>query len=86
MIFDDSFSALDFKTDLKVRTDIKENFRDVTKIIIGQRIGSMKDADQILVMEKGKIVGVGRHSELMKHCETYRQIAYSQLTAEEIGA
>ena len=86
MIFDDSFSALDFKTDLKVRTEIKNTFRGTTKIIIGQRIGSIKDADKILVMDKGRIVGIGRHSELLNNCETYRQIAYSQLTAEEIGA
>mgnify|MGYP002855840249 CR=1 FL=1 len=86
MIFDDSFSALDFKTDLKVRTDIKENFKESTKIIIGQRIGSIKDADKIVVMDKGEVVGVGTHIELLNNCETYKQIAYSQLTKEELGA
>lgn len=86
LIFDDSFSALDFKTDLKVRTEIKKNFKGTTKIIVGQRIGSIKDADKILVMDKGEIVGVGTHAELLHNCETYKQIAYSQLTKEDLGA
>ena len=86
MIFDDSFSALDFKTDLMLRTNIKNNYNTSTKIIIGQRIGSIKDADKILVMDKGEIVGIGTHKELLESCDIYREIAFSQLTKEEIGA
>ena len=86
LIFDDSFSALDFKTDYTIRKNINERFSSSTKIIIGQRIGSIKNADTILVMDNGKIVGCGTHDELLKNCETYKQIAYSQLSKEEIGA
>ena len=82
-LFDDSFSALDFKTDLNLRTALKENFKDVTKIIVAQRINTIIDAEQIIVLEEGKIVGKGTHEELMKNCKTYKEIADSQLGGEE---
>ena len=83
--FDDSFSALDFKTDLQVRKNLKEALGKTTKIIVAQRIGTIMDADQILVLSEGKIVGKGRHKELLKDCEVYREIALSQLSEEELG-
>ncbi len=83
-IFDDSFSALDFSTDLKLRKALKENLSNATIIIVGQRVASIMDADQIIVMDEGKIVGKGTHKELIKHCEEYQQIAYSQLSKEEV--
>lgn len=82
-LFDDCFSALDFKTDLNLRTALKENFKDVTKIIVAQRINTIIDAEQIIVLEEGKIVGKGTHEELMKNCKTYKEIADSQLGGEE---
>jgi len=78
-IFDDSFSALDFKTDANLRKALKDNFKDATKIIVAQRINTIMDAEQIIVLEEGKIVGKGTHEELIKNCETYREIADSQL-------
>lgn len=84
-IFDDSFSALDYKTDKTVRGNLKRVTGDATKIIVAQRIGTIKDADKILVLEKGRIVGCGRHEELLSACETYRDIALSQLSKEELG-
>ena len=84
LIFDDSFSALDFKTDRTVRDRLNEKYPDQTKIIVAQRIGTILDADQILVMENGQIVGKGTHRELMSACRTYREIAESQLTEEEL--
>lgn len=83
-IFDDSFSALDFSTDLKVRKALKENLSDSTIIIVGQRVASIMDSDSIIVMDEGKIVGKGTHDELMKSCKEYREIAYSQLSEEEV--
>ena len=83
-IFDDSFSALDFTTDLKLRKALKENLSDSTIIIVGQRVASIMDADQIIVMDEGKIVGKGTHKELLQVCEEYQQIAYSQLSKEEV--
>ena len=84
LIFDDSFSALDFKTDRTVRDRLSEKYPDQTKIIVAQRIGTILDADQILVMENGQIVGKGTHRELLSSCQTYREIAESQLSQEEL--
>lgn len=85
LIFDDSFSALDFKTDAKLREELAKNTENKTVIIVAQRISTVLNAEQIIVLEEGKIVGLGRHEELMKNCETYRQIALSQLSEEELG-
>jgi len=83
-IFDDSFSALDFTTDLNLRKALNRNLSDSTIIIVGQRVASIMDADQILVMDDGRIVGKGTHKELLESCEEYREIAYSQLSGEEV--
>lgn len=83
-IFDDSFSALDYKTDRKVRSMLKKETAGTTSIIVAQRIGTIKDADRIIVLEEGRVVGNGTHSELMDSCEIYREIAYSQLSKEEL--
>ena len=83
-VFDDSFSALDYKTDCKLREDLKEVTKDKTVIIVAQRINTVLNADQIITLDEGKIVGKGTHTELMKTCETYRQIALSQLSEEEL--
>ena len=85
LIFDDSFSALDYKTDQIIRADLKAKLPNVTKLIVAQRIGTIKDADQIIVLEDGQIVGRGRHDELMQTCEVYQEIAYSQLSKEELA-
>lgn len=85
LIFDDSFSALDYKTDRILRSELKKECKDATKIIVAQRIGTIRDADKIVVLDDGEIAGIGTHSELMKDCETYRQIAYSQLSKEELA-
>lgn len=85
LIFDDSFSALDYKTDRILRKALDKECRDTTRIIVAQRIGTIRDADQIIVLEEGRIAGRGRHEELMKNCEVYRQIAYSQLSKEELA-
>ena len=84
-IFDDSFSALDFKTDRLLRNMLKKETAGVTSMIVAQRIGTIMDADQIIVLDKGRIVGQGRHNELLKDCEVYRQIAISQLSEEELA-
>lgn len=84
LVFDDSFSALDYKTDRVLRETIKKEIADTTNIIVAQRIGTIKDADRILVIEDGAIVGNGTHSELMKNCPLYQEIAYSQLSKEEL--
>ena len=84
-IFDDSFSALDFKTDQLLRGALKEQTRDATVIIVAQRVGTILHADQIVALDGGKIVGVGTHEELMECCDTYREIVYSQLTREEVA-
>lgn len=83
-IFDDSFSALDYKTDYKLRKDLKEYTKDTTSIIVAQRIGTVMNADKILVLEDGACVGIGTHKELMKNCSVYQEIAYSQLSKEEL--
>ena len=83
-IFDDSFSALDFKTDSKLRRRLNEETGDSTIIIVAQRIATIKNAEQIIVLDEGKIVGKGTHNELMESCETYQEIALSQLSREEL--
>ncbi len=85
LIFDDSFSALDFKTDAKLREELAKNTENKTVIIVAQRISTVLNAEQIIVLEEGKIVGIGTHEELMKNCETYKQIALSQLSEEELN-
>ena len=84
-IFDDSFSALDFKTDANLRKALKEYTKDSTLLIVAQRISSIMNADKIIVLEEGKIVGMGKHKELLKTCDVYREIASSQLGEEEIN-
>ncbi len=83
-IFDDSFSALDLKTDAKLRKELKSTTKDATVLIVAQRISTILQADQIIVLDEGKIVGIGTHNELMKNCEVYKQIALSQLSKEEL--
>ena len=85
LVFDDSFSALDYKTDMAVRKALREETHNTTKILVAQRISTVIDAYEILVLDKGKIVGRGTHKELMKNCDTYRQIALSQLSKEELA-
>ena len=84
LIFDDSFSALDYKTDKMLRAAIKEKLSDVTCLIVAQRIGTIKNADKIIVLDNGKIIGEGKHDELMKNCSVYKEIALSQLSKEEL--
>ena len=84
LIFDDSFSALDYKTDRILRSALKKETSDTTTLIVAQRIGTIKDADKIIVLDEGKMAGMGTHSELLKNCEVYRQIALSQLSKEEL--
>lgn len=85
LIFDDSFSALDYKTDVALRRALKESTKDITTLIVAQRISTILHADQIIVLDEGKIAGKGTHEELMKNCEVYRQIATSQLSKEELA-
>ena len=84
-IFDDTFSALDFKTDRILRAALKEETEGVTTLIVAQRIGTIRDADKIIVLDEGKIVGMGTHEELMRKCQVYREIAYTQLSEEELA-
>ena len=83
-IFDDSFSALDYKTDRLLRTALKEETGEASSLIVAQRIGTIRDADLIIVLDEGNVVGKGTHDELMQTCEVYREIAYSQLSKEEL--
>jgi ATP-binding cassette, subfamily B, multidrug efflux pump len=83
-IFDDSFSALDFKTDAALRKALKEKTGHSTVLIVTQRVATIKNAEQIVVLDEGKVVGQGSHHELMESCETYREIATSQLSKEEL--
>lgn len=83
-IFDDSFSALDFKTDRKLRTALKKHTAGTTQFVVAQRIGTIKDADKIIVLESGSMVGIGTHEELLKNCPIYKEIALSQLSEEEL--
>ena len=85
MIFDDSFSALDYKTDKQVRENLKERLQGVTNLIVAQRIGTIMDADKIIVLDQGKAVGEGTHRQLLETCPIYREIALSQLSKEELG-
>ncbi len=86
LIFDDSFSALDYKTDKTLRSELKSELGDTTLLIVAQRIGTIKDADQIMVLDEGKVVGLGTHESLLKTCNVYREIARSQLSEEELNA
>ena len=84
-IFDDSFSALDYKTDKKVRENLKAASDGATKLIVAQRIGTIMDADCIVVLDSGEAVGIGTHKQLLQTCPVYREIALSQLSEEELG-
>ena len=84
-IFDDSFSALDFKTDAELRARLKRETRDSVVLIVAQRIGSIMDADKIIVLNEGEVVGIGTHKELLKNCDIYHEIAASQLSEEELA-
>ena len=84
-IFDDSFSALDFKTDSALRRALKEHTASSTILIVTQRISTIKNAEQIVVLDDGQVAGIGTHAELMRTCETYREIALSQLSQEELA-
>jgi ATP-binding cassette subfamily B protein len=84
-VFDDSFSALDFITDAKLRKALKETLTNSAIIIVAQRIGTILDADNIIVLDEGKIAGTGTHKELLKTCEVYREIALSQLSKEDLA-
>ncbi|AIQ74526.1 MULTISPECIES: ABC transporter ATP-binding protein [Paenibacillus] len=85
LIFDDSFSALDYKTDRKLRSELKKKSSGTTILIVAQRIGTIKDADKIIVLEAGRMAGMGTHDELMQTCDVYQEIAYSQLSKEELA-
>lgn len=85
LIFDDSFSALDFQTDKKVRQNLRENYKNVTKLIVAQRVGTIMDADLIICLKDGKMAGKGTHKELLENCPEYREIALSQMSKEELG-
>lgn len=85
-LFDDSFSALDFKTDVKLRKALADNIHDCTIIIVAQRISTILNADKIVVLDEGKIAGIGTHEQLMQSCEVYRQIAHSQLSQKDLAA
>ena len=83
-IFDDSFSALDYKTDATLRKALKKHTKNATSLIVAQRIGTIMNADKIIVLDNGVCVGMGTHQELLKNCEVYKQIALSQLSKEEL--
>jgi ATP-binding cassette subfamily B protein len=84
-VFDDSFSALDFKTDAKLRAALKDETEESTVIIVAQRVSTVLDADQIIVLDESKVAGIGTHQELMESCEVYQEIVRSQLSEEEIA-
>ncbi len=83
-IFDDSFSALDYKTDYLLRKELSKYTKDSTIFIVAQRIGTIMNADKIIVLDSGNVVGMGKHKELLKNCDVYKEIAYSQLSKEEL--
>ena len=85
MIFDDSFSALDMKTDAALRKALAENAGDQTRIIVAQRVGTILNAEQIIVLDEGRIAGKGTHKELLETCDVYREIAHSQLSIQELA-
>ena len=82
-IFDDSFSALDYQTDAALRSQLKQSMKDACLVVVAQRISSIMDADQIIVLDDGSIAGIGRHEELLKTCSLYREIADSQVKRED---
>ena len=84
-VFDDSFSALDFSTDAKLRRALREKMPNITKIIVAQRVGTIIDASRIIVLDEGKVAGIGTHRELLENCTVYREIAQSQLSKEELA-
>ncbi len=84
-VFDDSFSALDFTTDARLRAALKKETTDATVFIVSQRVSTIMDADQIIVLDEGRIAGIGKHRKLMETCEVYREIVFSQLSLEEIA-
>ena len=84
LVFDDSFSALDYRTDAKLREGLVKELPGTTKVIVAQRISTIRHADQILVLDRGEAVGIGTHEELMRSCSVYREIATSQLSAAEL--
>ena len=84
-IFDDSFSALDFKTDARLRQALKGYTENATVFIVAQRVSTIMHAEQIVVLDEGRVVGIGTHRELLQNCETYREIAQSQLSKEELA-
>lgn len=86
LVFDDSFSALDYRTDAKLRAGLSRQLKDTTRLIVAQRIGTIRDADKIIVLDEGRMVGMGTHEELMQTCPVYQEIAHSQLSSEELGA
>lgn len=83
-IFDDSFSALDYKTDSNLRKELKKYTGGATSLIVAQRIGTIMNADKIIVLDEGNVVGMGKHKDLLDTCEVYKQIALSQLSKEEL--
>ena len=85
MIFDDSFSALDFNTDYQLRKALTPHIKDATVFIVAQRVSTIQNADQIIVLDQGKICGVGTHRELLQTCDVYREIVASQISEEEIA-
>ena len=82
-MFDDSFSALDYRTDTRLRAGLDRELKDTTRLIVAQRIGTIRNADKIIVLDDGKIIGMGTHEELMKNCEAYQEIYYSQRDREK---
>jgi len=82
-LFDDSFSALDYRTDRDLRTALRAETKDATVLLVAQRVGTIRDADQILVLDEGKLVGQGTHNQLLDNCPTYQEIVASQLSQEE---
>ena len=85
-LFDDAFSALDYRTDKALRTALESRMKGATRLIVAQRIGTIRDADKILVLDQGRLVGVGSHAELMRTCQVYQEIALSQLSMEELAS
>ena len=83
-IFDDTFSALDYATDATLRRELKKHTKEATTLIVAQRIGTIMNADKIIVLDKGECVGIGTHKELLKSCSVYKEIALSQLREEEL--